>query len=97
MNDPESNGQLWRRLLRSRLRILILATDAFVGGTIGGFASALVASGIKPQVFNFHDGLEDLLKMALGCGLVSAAAYLRQRPQRSKSRNGSYDPPQNPS
>lgn len=67
-------------------RIVISITDwrmwlrGLIGAVVGGAANGVLAMGIKPEQFNFGDGLTDLCKFAVGSAVISAALYLKQSP-----------------
>lgn len=77
----KENEQLWTQIKSKYQRQLILALDAAMGGMMGGFATAIGSMGIRPDVFNLHAGLLDLVKLVLWSGMVSAGLYLRQKPE----------------
>lgn len=101
----QSNRELWQALLDKYQRTALLLVDAFVGGIGGGFLNAIGLMQIKPEAFNFGEGLTDLIKATVWSGILSAAAYMRQRgapvaPPSSVERlpapSGSPLPPVNP-
>jgi hypothetical protein len=87
-----SSKRAWSVWVRSVVRALI---SGFFGGVVNGLA----AVGIKPEVFNFDQGLSDLLKLAGAAGLISAilgvAMYLQRSPlpDDDEERRGLEIPP----
>jgi hypothetical protein len=63
---------------------MLLNPKAWIHGLISAFitgsTSAISASMIKPEAFNFGAGFHDMLKLAAVAGIMGAAAYLKSSP-----------------
>ncbi len=51
-----------------------------IGGAIGGMANAITNVLVRPDVFNFSEGWNDLWHSAAVSALVGAALYLKNHP-----------------
>lgn len=57
---------------------------AFIGGGASAVASGFIAVAQTPAQYNFHDGVDNLLRMIGGTfivtGILTAASYLQKSP-----------------
>lgn len=51
-----------------------------IGAAIGGAANSIAMMGIKPEVFNFSDGIGNLGAAALSGAIIAAALHLAKSP-----------------
>lgn len=54
--------------------------NGLLGAVIGGVANSILANYVRPDVFNFGDGRDDLLKLLAGSAIISAALFLKTKP-----------------